>query len=247
MPHGTISTDSGVPLYRQIKDIIRDEILNGTVKSDQSITEAQLLERFGVSRAPIRQALKELTSEGFVYRKQGRGTFPVPGARVERPSSVRTGELYAYLEQAGLKPVSSVRGLGKVVPPEHVREALGLPAKEQLLHFVRLIHVAERPIAEISVYVRVPSDFQPTREELEESGSAFILLDRRYGLLLERVEHAASAIAATPEQGEALGVTEGSPMLLLESTFYIKGGVPTGWRSAIHHAEDFKYRFEESY
>ncbi len=82
-----LDSSSGVPLYRQIKDILRREIIDGSADPQTPITEAQLLDRFDVSRAPIRQALKELSVEGFVYRKQGRGTFPVPGSRVHRPAT----------------------------------------------------------------------------------------------------------------------------------------------------------------
>ena len=86
MAYGEFDPSSGVPLYRQIKEILRPEIIAGIVDPRIPITEVQLLDRFDVSRAPIRQALKELASEGYVYRKQGKGTFPVVGARVQRPA-----------------------------------------------------------------------------------------------------------------------------------------------------------------
>ncbi len=243
MPTSEIDIGTGVPIYRQIKDLLRDEILSGQIAHDRPITEAQLLERFGVSRAPIRQALKELTTEGFVYRQQGRGTFPIPGARVERPSDVRSGGLYEYLSEAGLNPSSTVTEPVKVTAPAHVRRELKAAKDEKLLHFTRQIFAGGDPVAELMVYVRVPTDFNPTKEELEASGSAFTLLDQRYGLLLESTEHAASATAATAEQAATLQVTEGSPLFVLETVFYITGGVPTGWRYAIHKADDFKYRF----
>lgn len=247
MPSSELDIGTGVPIYRQIKDLLRDEILSGQMVQDHPITEAQLLERFGVSRAPIRQALKELATEGFVYRQQGRGTFPIPGARVERPANVRSGGLYDYLSQAGLKPTSTISGLCKTTAPNHVRKELQASKDEKLLHFTRQIFASGEPVAEIVVYVRVPSDFNPTQEELESSGSAFSLLDRQYGLLLENAEHAASATAATAAQAKKLKVEEGSPLFLLESVFYITGGVPTGWRSAIHRPDEFKYRFSASH
>lgn len=247
MPIAELSFESGVPLYRQIKEILRREILDGTAPADRSMTEAQLLERFDVSRAPIRQALKELTVEGYVYRKQGKGTFPVSGARVERPANIRSGGLYDYLVESGRHPVSRVTEPKFVVPPKQVQRDLELSGSEELLHFTRLLSVNDQPIAEITVYVNVPADFRPTRQELEESGSAFSLLERRYGITLEHAEHAASAVAATAAQAKTLQTTKGHPLLLLETIFYITGGVAAGWRSAIHHGEDFKYRFSANH
>lgn len=71
MASGELDSSSGVPLYRQIKDILRAEVAEGIADPRRPMTEAQLLSRFEVSRAPIRQALKELADEGYVYRGQG--------------------------------------------------------------------------------------------------------------------------------------------------------------------------------
>lgn len=247
MPSNELDTNTGIPIYRQIKDLLREEILSGQIVPDHPLTEAQLLERFGVSRAPIRQALNELTTEGLIYRKQGKGTFPVPGARVERPADIRTGGLYDYLEATGMKPTSTIRDLCKTSAPEHVRRELQAAKDEQLLHFMRLMTSGDTPVAEVEVYIRVPDDFDPTAEELIASGSAFTLLEDQYGLYLEHAEHAASATAASAEQARTLQVEEGSPLLLLETVFYITGGIPTGWRSALHPAGDFKYRFSANH
>lgn len=38
-------------------------------------TEYELCERFSISRTSVRQALAELTQEGYLYRQQGSGTF----------------------------------------------------------------------------------------------------------------------------------------------------------------------------
>lgn len=243
MANGELDLLSGVPLYRQIKDILRTEVIDGLVDPRTPITEARLLERFDVSRAPIRQALKELATEGYVYRKQGKGTFPVTGARVERPAEVRPGALYQFLSESGLHPSSTVTGLERVVPPPRINELLRLDSGERLLHFTRVISVEGEPLAESDVYVRVPEEFRPTTAELEEGGSAFALLEEKYGITLDREEHEAWATAATAGHAAALGVREGSPLLVIDTVFYTRGGRPAGWRSAVHRADDFKYRF----
>lgn len=234
---------SGVPMYRQIKDILRSEIIAGTADPAFPMTEVQLLERFKVSRAPIRQALKELAHEGYVYRKQGRGTFPVTGSRVRRPADVKPGALYRYLRESGLQPKSTVADVGRVVPPAHIGEALQIQTAEKLLHFSRVISLEGSPLVQADVYIRAPQDFVPTAAELEEQESAFELLARNFSVVLERAEHEAWATEATPQLAKALGVPEGNPLLIIETVFFSVGGVPVGWRHAVHLAEDFKYRF----
>lgn len=246
MAPGELDPSSGVPLYRQIKDILRREVAEGVAVPDRPMTEAQLLNRFDVSLAPIRQALRELAAEGYVYRKQGKGTFPVTGARVHRPAGVRLGALHQYLQDSGLDPTSTVIGLDRALPPERIRQLLGTGAEEELLHITRLISVGDKPVANPEIYLRTPQGFDPTAAELEEHGSAFTLLERDYGLALDRAEHDVWATEATIEQAATLQVPAGSPLLVIETLFFATGGWPAGFRSAVHRAEDFRYRFVEN-
>lgn len=243
MSTGELDPTSGVPMYKQIKEILRTEITSGAADPAVPMTEAQLLERFGVSRAPIRQALSDLTNEGFVYRKQGKGTFPVVGARVARPADVRPGGLAQFLADKGLKPTSVVSPPERVIPPGHVRRRLQLPDDELVVHFTRLMSIEGEPLVDADIYIRGPEGFAPSVEFLEDRGSALDLLEREYGIVLDRAEHEAWATSATAAQASSLGVPEGSPLLAIETTFYSVGGVPTGWRMALHQAEEFKYHF----
>ena len=234
---------TGVPLYRQIKEILRAEISGGLVDASVPMTEAQLLDRFGVSRAPIRQALRELSDEGYVYRKQGKGTFPVPGRRIDRAADVRPGTLYQHLTEQGLKTSTAVSEISRVTPPEHVQVRLCLKPGENLLHFVRLIWVEDTPVAHSRIYLRVPAEFNPTREDLEAGASAFELLEQQFGIALTQSDNEAWATAATDDTADHLGVSVGSPLLAIETIFITKGGVPTGYRLAMHRSDEFKYHF----
>lgn len=65
-------------LYREVADRIRELIERGVLTPGERISEKQLCEKFGVSRTPLREALKVLTSEGLVE------ILPNRGARVTR-------------------------------------------------------------------------------------------------------------------------------------------------------------------
>ncbi|WP_262403544.1 UTRA domain-containing protein [Actinomadura sp. CNU-125] len=153
------------------------------------------------------------------------------------------GALNQYLSDSGLHPASKVSGVGRVEPPARIRRRLGIEAHERLLHFTRLILVEDEPLVEADVYIRAPGEFAPTAAELEETGSAFQLLERGFGIALDRAEHEAWAAAATADHAATLGVREGGPLLVIETIFFTTGGLPAGWRSAVHRAEEFKYRF----
>ena len=64
------------PLYRQVADRLRQDISTGDYTSGSRLpTEDALCVRFGVSRFPLRQALKILADEGLIERIPGRGTY----------------------------------------------------------------------------------------------------------------------------------------------------------------------------
>ncbi len=52
---------------------IRTDILEGVLKADDRLTEVTLADRLGISRTPVREAVKQLLIEGFLTRAPGEG------------------------------------------------------------------------------------------------------------------------------------------------------------------------------
>lgn len=66
-------------LYLQIYDSIKELIDNRTYTADQQLpTEQELIRQFGVSRITVKRALDELEAAGYIYRRQGSGSFAMP-------------------------------------------------------------------------------------------------------------------------------------------------------------------------
>lgn len=89
-------------LHEQTLDVIRQAILNGEFKPQQSLTETELASQLGVSRAPVREALRILNTEGLVE------TVPYHGTTVRGLSKRDIEELYSMriaLETFALKQV----------------------------------------------------------------------------------------------------------------------------------------------
>lgn len=64
-------------LSTQIQREIRNRIINVEISQGEKINVNELEEEFGVSRAPVREALKSLTNEGLVEVKPRVGYFAV--------------------------------------------------------------------------------------------------------------------------------------------------------------------------
>lgn len=54
-------------------EALRDNILSGRFAPDDRLTEVTVAERLGLSRTPVREALKRLIIEGFLTREKGQG------------------------------------------------------------------------------------------------------------------------------------------------------------------------------
>lgn len=62
-------------LHDEVADNLRALVLSGELVPGQKVPEAQLCERFGVSRTPLREAMKVLASEGFLQLLPNRGAI----------------------------------------------------------------------------------------------------------------------------------------------------------------------------
>jgi GntR family transcriptional regulator, arabinose operon transcriptional repressor len=72
----TIDTESRIPKYHQLKEIILRTIREGAIGEGQPLpSEHELVRRFHVSRNTVRQAIDELERDGMVERRQGKGTY----------------------------------------------------------------------------------------------------------------------------------------------------------------------------
>jgi DNA-binding GntR family transcriptional regulator len=61
-----IRIDTRTTLRERIAEGIRNAIVNGTIPTGSRVAEPDLAERFGISRTPVREALRQLESEGFI-------------------------------------------------------------------------------------------------------------------------------------------------------------------------------------
>jgi DNA-binding GntR family transcriptional regulator len=78
-------------LHDEVTDRLRDMIVEGKLAAGERVNEAVLCEEFGVSRTPLREALKVLASEGLV------NLLPRRGARVASLDAREICEVFEVL------------------------------------------------------------------------------------------------------------------------------------------------------
>jgi len=70
-----IRLDSYQPLREVVCETLREAIRKGILKPGERLMEIQLAEELGVSRTPVREAIRKLELEGYVIMMPRRGTY----------------------------------------------------------------------------------------------------------------------------------------------------------------------------
>src|SRR5512146_1701899 len=97
-------------LRERILETIRDAIISGALKPGEKVAEPELAERFGISRTPIREAFRQLESEGYLT------VIPRKGAVVVSFSERDVDEFYAI--KSILEGYAARRACEKLTPRE---------------------------------------------------------------------------------------------------------------------------------
>jgi DNA-binding GntR family transcriptional regulator len=164
-------------LHDQVANRLRALIQSGQLKPDDRLNESELAERFGISRTPLREAIKILATEGLLE------LLPNRGARVARFSEAEVDEM--------LVVIAALEATAGELACRHI-DAAGLAAIEAL-HTRMVAAYADRD---------VPAYFELNRliHEAIMKASRNGTLEGIYATLSGRIQRARFAAHKTPQQ-----------------------------------------------
>ncbi|KAA9000518.1 GntR family transcriptional regulator [Affinibrenneria salicis] len=200
-------------LYQQIADTLRQEINDGRYNPSGKLpSESELEKRFAVSRVTVRLALRHLTEQGLIERKQGKGSY-VSGKKVAHGINIMRS-FHESLRQQGLN--ASMRLLSKNNQPTSERLQRFFHATPTLTFIERLHLVDDEPIALGRSYFSI---FSPTLSWQEiEVRPTWALLEQSAGQNITRADIAIRLHYADKTLANTLAVATGAPLFLLERT-----------------------------
>lgn len=206
--------------YEQIADYLR-ELIDDSEPGDRLPSDAELCDRFDVSRMTARHAVQLVAADGLVERKRGAGTFV-------RSSPVRRdlGSPLSFSENMrsrGMKPSSKTLSWARVDPTADEQEALGLGPEDKAYALERLRLADGTPMAiERAV---MPETLAIAAEEHIGSGSlhaAFQLVGRTPS----RAHAEVTARKATKRQRELLELPTTGIVIVERRTIFDQDGKP---------------------
>ena len=246
-----------VPAYQRIKNAILDNIHSGKWQAGAAIsTEMALAEEFSVSRMTVNRALKELSEERVLERRQGSGTFVAQ--QQFNHTFVEVRNIAQDLKSANRDyqaQVVSKRAITASMLDDEMRRKFDIDeaafssnanetdsdtnsAEAAILYEVKIIHFADgQPIQFEERWV----DATKVPEFIEQDFSVVNTSDYLIAKSpLERGSYTIRALAAPDEIADALQIAPQSPTLVLCRQTYSAGQVLTFVK--MWHAGD-RYQF----
>lgn len=233
-----IRLDGPSPLYMQIAEILRHEILQGTYQSNQQMpSESDLMSTFDVSRITVRQALGNLQSEGLIFRVYGKGTF------VSRPRAFQDlGSLQGFgtaMREMGYETHSKVLSVRTVVAPQRVRDRIAI--SDRMTEPRRLRFLNRAPISLDVSYLPSNIGQRVAKADLANR-DVFSVLENDCQIVLGYADLRMSSVLATDELREVLGVEEGAPILFIERVIHTSAGAPLEYEELYYRGDAFQFK-----
>ena len=232
----------GLPLYRRIETDVRDRIRSGDLRPGAQLpTEVELMDRYEVSRATVRQALRELLAEGLIEIRRGLGTY-VTQRRFEHT----IGGFYSFsreIERHGLEPRTRVLGLGLELADEAVAVALDVEPGTAVVALRRLRLAGDDPLVVETSYL--PAARFPGLEAVDFGQvRLYDTLTSAYGCRPTRARETFEPVLVTADEAALLGQRRGEPALRVERVAFDQDDAPIEFCRSTVRGDRYRYSVE---
>lgn len=205
--------EGSLPVYRQISQMLRQEVRNFYEAGDALPTEANLSQRFNVNRHTLRRAVDELVAEGMVERRHGKGVY-VLAPTIDYAIGPRT-RFTETLEALGVSTQSRVIRKQIVLASGGVAGRLKLAEGSEVIFLETLRVVDAKPFCVISHFLPLASF--PKVFEHYDGGSLHEFLEQNCATKLKRSESLISAVLPESDDASLLNIPRYLPVLRVKS------------------------------
>jgi GntR family transcriptional regulator len=239
-----LSKDSPTPLYFQLYKLLHTCILDGTFEKGMRLpTEKQLSKEFNISRITAKRSLDELAEEGLVERNRGKGTH-VTYQYKPKPVHAPLVGMLQEIESMARNSSAVVLDCAMLQPPQAIRDELGMDAGDTALYLVR---IREREGLRFGYYTSWTVGVKKPRNPKIFEKTPRLSYFRQNGLEITHVKQTISAVAASDEAAEALGVEPRSPLLSLTRRSFNQVNNEEhlmDYLQVYYHPDRFQYRMD---
>lgn len=243
MASANLTTTSGEPRYMALARRLAKDIRAGKYPIDTLLpTEAELTAKYGISRFTVREAIRQLQTQGLVVRRQGVGTRVLADHPVRHYVQARNSveEVLQYGVQSVLKEME----MSDTTADAALAERIGCVEGESFLKVAGLRMPVEDPDGPPVCWTEifVLSEYEGIRDEIGR-GNVLIanLIENRYGQRAMEICQDITAVSLPGEIARKLGRRAGSPGLLVRRWYVGADDKSFETTISLHPGESFSY------
>jgi GntR family transcriptional regulator len=229
------------PIYQQLNQALRGLIRSQEIRvGDQFLTERQIGERFGVSRATANKALSNLVSEGVLEFKKGVGTF-VRGGVLDYDLRALVSFTRKALA-AGKQPSTRLLRFQAMLARDaavDIEGKLHVRADEGV-HYIERLRLADK-VPVILEHRYIVTKLCPDLTEADLTGSLYAAWTDKYRLDITGADQTIQALSIRGAEARQLGLRNGVAGFLVMSTGYLSGGVPLWWEHTVFRGDAYEF------
>lgn len=229
------------PLYRQLAEILRAPIVDGTYPIGAPLPkEADLADRFGISLITVRQALRELEADGMIKKRSAKPAVVAARGPVPKLSSAfrNFADMAAYTRDARLEIASYRRENAAAA-----REVFRLSERDVCYCLRGILVVGDRPEAQVTSYFPPEIGQQLKRTDFDDV-LIFRSVQKHLGIRLLAARVTVRAEVADADIARDLDYAEGAPMLTMEMLFHSAAQEPVEFTIARHRGDLFNLVYD---
>lgn len=235
----TLRRHHPIPLYQQLQATLRAQIEGGRFGTHQRLpSERELSEQFGVSRMTVRQALDQLSQQGLIYGKVGKGTF-ISEPKIDQQIVALTG-FSEDMQRRGQAASSRVLKAVELMATKDIASALQIELKTKVINLVRVRLANGAPLALENGFL--PMHLCPDLISHDFSReSLYDILRNQYGWHLVRAQQTVESRLANDDELEVLELKRPAPILAIERITMVEQGFPIEYVRSAYRGDRYKF------
>ncbi|MCX7921846.1 MAG: GntR family transcriptional regulator [Clostridia bacterium] len=243
-----INKYSNVPLYSQLKSLILEKIEGGEYSGDSQIpSEQELCEMYNISRPTVRQAIAELTNNGYLYKEKGKGTFVSKlKTRIDIKNYSGFTDSILDCQVPGEKKIISVSQLESEYT-KRLEEIFNFPYNQKY-SFVEVTYLSNYDSDTIALNVSyLPLNLFPTIiDDIKQKKPSYDILKGKYPLIPVRTKSVLEIVYTDQRDAQYLQIQTGQALIKIDNILYSKSGQVVEYIVSKYRADKCKLTFENS-
>ncbi len=240
-----INKFSNVPLYSQLKNLIIDKIEKGEYPEDSKIpSEQELCDLYNISRPTVRQAITELTNNGYLYKEKGKGTFVAPSkSRIDIKNYSGFTDSILDSQVPGERNILSadVMDSGEFKKLEEI-----FSVSSENFACVKYLTRNGSDVFSLNVSYIPISYFPSIIEDIKQKKPSYDILRGKYPLIPVKTKSTLEVIFTDQSDAQHIQVQMGQALIKIENVLYSKSGQVVEYVVSKYRADKCKLVFENN-